>query len=451
MYSLNDCLYWVGRSIPDLFTFSNVNHIQSVNDISDSAAGAVCFDYDDEHELQEALRLFFSKPYRWSWCVFTTKKTAFTECVADDVFKEESAFRLWQEVKTKFMTISDADLLSPLVGWLGINRKRRVLPLKDTQTTALYFYPIIECFYPDLQSAYNYILAEEKRGILEADVLVDRIRVCPHCHSGHLNYVEVCPSCNDIDIDTQSSLHCFTCGYVGEQQLFLRRGKLECPKCLTQLRHIGVDYDRPLENYTCNNCSQHFVEAQTVCQCLTCSTKTSPDKLIVRKIYKFMLGEQGEYIYQHGKTAQAPELSIKGKVDVSFFKNLILWVNKVALRHNDSHLLLALHLPSFKDYNQQHGESKLFSLIEQITLRLSGMFRDTDICCQYRQDVLLVLMPKTPKASLPALEQKLAQLSKLITDDGFELNVFAWGLPEPSISDSVDIWIENIIGEVYAS
>lgn len=164
-----------------------------------------------------------------------------------------------------------------------------------------------------------------------------------------------------------------------------------------------------------------------------------------------MLGEQGEYIYQHGKTAQAPELSIKGKVDVSFFKNLILWVNKVALRHNDSHLLLALHLPSFKDYNQQYGESKLFSLIEQITLRLSGMFRDTDICCQYRQDVLLVLMPKTPKASLPALEQKLAQLSKLITDDGFELNVFAWGLPEPSISDSVDIWIENIIGEVYAS
>ena len=74
MYSLNDCLYWVGGSIPDLFTFSNVNHIQSVNDISDSAAGAVCFDYDDEHELQEALRLFFSKPYRWSWCVFTTKK-----------------------------------------------------------------------------------------------------------------------------------------------------------------------------------------------------------------------------------------------------------------------------------------------------------------------------------------------------------------------------------------
>ncbi|MDA1378820.1 hypothetical protein PCI56_01740 [Plesiomonas shigelloides subsp. oncorhynchi] len=48
--------------------------------------------------------------------------------------------------------------------------------------------------------------------------------------------------------------------------------------------------------------------------------KTSPDKLIVRKIYKFMLGEQGEYIYQYGKTSHAPELSIKGKVDVGFLK-----------------------------------------------------------------------------------------------------------------------------------
>lgn len=164
-----------------------------------------------------------------------------------------------------------------------------------------------------------------------------------------------------------------------------------------------------------------------------------------------MLGEQGEYIYQHGKTSHAPELSIKGKVDVGFFKNLVLWVNKVALRHKDSHLLLALHLPSFKQYNQQYGENKLFSLIEQITLRLSGMLRDTDICCQYRQDILLVLMPKTPEASLPALKQKLTQLSGLIEDDRFELNVFAWGLPEPSLNDGIDMWIEKIIGEVYAS
>lgn len=66
MSSLNDCFYWVGGANPYLFAFSDVNHIQSVNDIPDGAAGAVCFDFDDEDELQHALKLFLSKPYRWS-------------------------------------------------------------------------------------------------------------------------------------------------------------------------------------------------------------------------------------------------------------------------------------------------------------------------------------------------------------------------------------------------
>ncbi|MDA1378819.1 hypothetical protein PCI56_01735 [Plesiomonas shigelloides subsp. oncorhynchi] len=77
MSSLNDCFYWVGGANPYLFAFSDVNHIQSVNDIPDGAAGAVCFDFDDEDELQHALKLFLSKPYRWSWCIFTTKRRNF--------------------------------------------------------------------------------------------------------------------------------------------------------------------------------------------------------------------------------------------------------------------------------------------------------------------------------------------------------------------------------------
>ncbi|MCV5275922.1 hypothetical protein OFC49_34870, partial [Escherichia coli] len=88
------------------------------------------------------------------------------------------------------------------------------------------------------------------------------------------------------------------------------------------------------------------------------------------------------YIFQHGKSIQAPELSIKGKVEVSFFQNLLVWLNKVALRHKEQHLLLGLHLPTIDEYGKQYGDAKLFSLMDQLTRRLSGLFRDTDICCQ---------------------------------------------------------------------
>ena len=38
------------------------------------------------------------------------------------------------------------------------------------------------------------------------------------------------------------------------RRTFLSSGALACPKCTTRLRHIGADYDRPLENHTCNVC-----------------------------------------------------------------------------------------------------------------------------------------------------------------------------------------------------
>lgn len=342
-------------------------------------------------------------------------------------------------------------MLDPLIGWLGVNRQRRVSALKSLESTSIYSFPIIDLLFPDIYSTYRYVLSEQGRGVLEPEALIDRIRVCSHCNSGHLNYVEVCPDCSSIDIDSQSSLHCFTCGHVGEQHSFQRRGKLECPKCLTQLRHIGVDYDRPLENHVCHSCSSLFVEAATISQCLSCDSKIKVEELVVRKIYQYRLGEVGEYILQHGKSIQAPELSIKGKVEVSFFQNLLAWLNKVALRHQEQHLLLGLHLPTIDEYGKQYGDAKLFSLMDQLTRRLSGLFRDTDICCQYKQDVLLVLMPNTTNASLSVLQQKLSDLGDLVEDEEFELDVFAWDLPDPVIEGGVSVWIESLMGEIYAA
>ncbi|MHC6804206.1 diguanylate cyclase domain-containing protein, partial [Vibrio antiquarius] len=189
----------------------------------------------------------------------------------------------------------------------------------------------------------------------------------------------------------------------------------------------------------------------TISQCLSCDSKIKVEELVVRKIYQYRLGEVGEYIFQHGKSIQAPELSIKGKVEVSFFQNLLAWLNKVALRHKEQHLLLGLHLPTIDEYGKQYGDAKLFSLMDQLTRRLSGLFRDTDICCQYKQDVLLVLMPNTTNASLSILQQKLSDLGELVEDEEFELDVFAWDLPDPIIEDGVSVWMESLMGEIYAA
>ncbi|MBS9923142.1 diguanylate cyclase domain-containing protein [Vibrio alginolyticus] len=450
MSSINNNFYWVGEQ-PVSELAEDMVLVNHIDEVATGLGGMVCIAYQDSHQIDTALKAFYQEKGRWSWAVYVSVETPYSRCVTDGVFEVRESIKIWRSIQNKLDAIDEPEVLDPLIGWLGLNRQRRVTALKSLESMSVYSYPIIDMFFPDIYSTYRYVLSEQGRGVLEAEVLIDRIRVCSQCNSGHLNYVEVCPDCSSIDIDSQSSLHCFTCGHVGEQHSFQRRGKLECPKCLTQLRHIGVDYDRPLENHVCNSCSSLFVEAATISQCLSCDSKIKVEELVVRKIYQYRLGEVGEYIFQHGKSIQAPELSIKGKVEVSFFQNLLAWLNKVALRHKEQHLLLGLHLPTIDEYGKQYGDAKLFSLMDQLTRRLSGLFRDTDICCQYKQDVLLVLMPNTTNASLSILQQKLSDLGELVEDEEFELDVFAWDLPDPIIEDSVSAWMESLMGEIYAA
>lgn len=442
--------YWVGDK-PTTDILENAIYVSNINDIPSQLGGILCINLSNHQEIDASLRAFFRQPDRWSWCVYVTTETDYSQCVTDGLFDHATALETWSSIQPRLEAILSQGSIDPLIGWLGIHRRRRVFAFKSLESTSIYSYPIIEALFPDLYSTYRYVLSEQNHGVLEAEQLIDRIRVCPHCSSGHLNYIEVCPDCRSIDIDLQSSLHCFTCGHVGAQQSFQRRGKLECPKCFTQLRHIGVDYDRPLENHVCNHCTSLFVEAGTIAQCLSCSAKIKIEELAVRKYHQFKLGENGEYIYQHGKTIQAPELSIKGKVEIGFFQNLLAWLNKVALRHHEHHTLLALHLPSLDAYGKQHGDASLFSLMAQLTGRLSSLFRDTDICCQYKQDVLLVLMPNTPYSNVDVLQRKLLALSELIEDEDFELNVFSWGLPNAAIDDGISPWLDGLMEHIYAA
>lgn len=315
----NKSFYWVGEPPTSNFC-EGVILVNQIEEVPVGLGGMVCISYSDTQQINHALKAFFKEKGRWSWAVYVTVETPYSRCIADGVFEELESKKVWRSIQSKIDSIDEPDVLDPLIGWLGVNRQRRVSALKSLESTSIYSFPIIDLLFPDIYSTYRYVLSEQGRGVLEPEALIDRIRVCSHCNSGHLNYVEVCPDCSSIDIDSQSSLHCFTCGHVGEQHSFQRRGKLECPKCLTQLRHIGVDYDRPLENHVCHSCSSLFVEAATISQCLSCDSKIKVEELVVRKIYQYRLGEVGEYIFQHGKSIQAPELSIKGKVEVSFSK-----------------------------------------------------------------------------------------------------------------------------------
>ncbi|MCZ4311621.1 hypothetical protein O4H45_22490, partial [Vibrio atlanticus] len=69
---------------------------------------------------------------------------------------------------------------------------------------------------------------------------------------------------------------------------------------------------------------------------------------------------------------------------------------------------------------------------------------------QFKSDVLLVFMPKAKMEHIEVLRGKIEALCSLIEDDDFTLNVFAWGIPDPTMKEDVGYWLESKVSEIYA-
>ncbi len=155
-----------------------------------------------------------------------------------------------------------------VMAWLWTRPHASITAQRDTSLADVYGYPLLEVFAGDEpvnQTLWLRLMSEQ--GLLVSGELIDRIRLCTKCNSARLNYVDVCPECRDLDIAKEPALHCFTCGHVAPQDEFLKDGLMLCPNCLTRLRHIGSDYDRPMENLSCRACNVSFIDSLVHARC----------------------------------------------------------------------------------------------------------------------------------------------------------------------------------------
>lgn len=439
-------VYVIGESKFIYGSDINIIHITNVDELF-LHEPAICILSLPSEEQDRALEYLHSKLGLWNWRIYVLKASVLSSHLSDGLWTPTNVTEQWNLHRSKLELIKE-EPIDKLLAWLWLGNERCLKPLCDTTKNELYHYPLISSYLGYKSTFINYLQLEVKRGNLKKEYTVDRIRLCPSCHSGHQNYIETCPSCKSVDIEESISLHCFTCGHVGKQDKFTQRGKLECPTCLTQLRHIGVDYDRPLENYKCLDCDYTFSESVARVRCLSCSDSNEIDDLITRHINTYKADEQVKNVMMYGQNSFNQELSLKGLVGGESFDNLLVWVNKLAIRHKHSHILLGIKLSGVESYSNQFGEAKLAQLIDQISNDLNGILRDTDICCQYRTDMILLLMPMTPIESLSVLQKKVEIIADKIESELVVLNVHIWSLPEPSLNDDASIWLVEQLGAI---
>ncbi len=164
-----------------------------------------------------------------------------------------------------------------------------------------YIHPILYVMLQSLNiSARAFLNARAKfQGeyqFLDMEELVCITHVCPNCYDKGMIYQETCPKCGSVNIEEHHMIHHFRCANISPEKSYMRDGKLICPKCLKELHHIGVDYDRPTTSYTCNKCSINFSEAKMICECETCLTKSPVESLVPVHMFNVIFNQRGRSI-----------------------------------------------------------------------------------------------------------------------------------------------------------
>ncbi|MGE6098389.1 hypothetical protein [Aeromonas salmonicida] len=221
---------------------------------------------DEQDRVLQAVR---RDPDRYLHPVFCLEKSPLSPMLADGLLVQLDERVPHMLERLALLRLREHPDEMEKLAWYSWPRAHfRLLPRWQAGCRQGYSYPLLDCLLGSEAAGSLPQLVSER--LLQSEQLVDRVRLCNRCHSAHLNFVDVCPECAHIALEAKPAVHCFTCGHVDDQDAFMQQGALRCPKCVTTLRHIGVDYDRPLEKYLCLSCHARFMEAAVLARCHEC-------------------------------------------------------------------------------------------------------------------------------------------------------------------------------------
>lgn len=334
-------------------------------------------------------------------------------------------------------------IASKLISYLWLHPEFVLQPHGVPSTRYLYIYPLLNAWGLSPEESFSWLTSLKRRGWIETTELVNRVRYCGACQSGHLNYIDSCPQCQSIDIELQNSLHCFNCGHIAKQDAFKRQMGLTCPNCMHTLRHIGVDYDRPIESQHCVSCDSLFVEAKVEAECLHCKAHNKLTDLHVRNVYAYQLDSLGRRIVRQGAEHERCVRDPRDVMTTSQFAWLVNWQNQLAKRHNEQHAVMFIRGLNMAAFIAREGEAKGFSQFDAIEARLRSILRETDVCCHFSDHGLLLFLPMTPTEHLTTIYSKLIEIQDMQASRQIELQVKAVPLPDDSIGDDVNAWLTH--------
>ena len=294
------------------------------------------------------------------------------------------------EVKTDF---NGRKILLKLIRYL-YSREAPLVPVPSKRSHTGYAYPFLEANIKNFEYEEIFLLLEAgvERGFLTED-FVDVMHLCSNCHGGFINYREICPKCSTRKMTSQNTIHHFVCGNVGPESDYKRDNRLVCPKCDRQLRHIGVDYDKPSMVIECEN-GHIFQEPNMETFCFNCHEVNKIEEILEVKANEYHLTASGADMALSGKVKKTEEGKMaEGFVSMPVFKTFLkLEIERLKL--NDIHTTVSYVSLLLSPATIKQHQDDYEGFRNDLGALLMEQLKPSEIATMLEDDVFLIISPE---------------------------------------------------------
>lgn len=313
--------------------------------------------------------------------------------------------------------ISHQELVQYKILAYCFTRNKVIDPITTRQSLFGYQFPLISLLYKPTEAIE---LLKMLEGLVKQKLLSftlqDYIHLCKSCSGNYVNFRECCPKCDSIDITAHDMIHHFVCAHVAPEKDFKVEDGLECPKCDKQLRHIGIDYDKPSTIYSCNTCNHEFQNTGMKALCIDCSTEHQLDELLEKTIGSYSITQKGEHLVKSSVKAKVeqPEYSL-GNINLPLFK-ILLKQEIQRVKTTECHSFFVKI--SFLNHQLQLLNTDVKkALAREISGIIRSYLKEADILSSQRFNCYYLILPETKEHQLERLENIQYNLQKLLSDN----------------------------------
>jgi TackOD1 domain-containing protein len=226
-----------------------------------------------------------------------------------------------------------------------------------------------------------------------------RTHACSQCASARLHVCEACPSCGGKELAIEPLVHHYRCGWKEPQSRFADGRELTCPKCRRELRHFGVDYDKPGSVTVCRGCGATNAEPDVQFVCLDCTRVTPSADAAAVDWHHYQLTDDGLRALREGRL---PRLEIGPLIEgraraysLPEFRLLATQNMRLARRYKRPFAVARLSLANVEVLRSQLGPVRMDLAFRLAVDFIIESLRDADFAGADGATSLLIGFPET--------------------------------------------------------